>query len=586
MKKLNFVKIFSLAFACVLLMSALAIAGFSQEATTVEIVSNNVYYGDTYQIMYAINAPEGAEISATDSKGNAVEVVPFAQAPTVTVNGVECKAYITKQGVSAQALDEVITLTVSANGVTATRAYSVLAYLFERMYVKNNVEGAELAMFEALLTYANAADLFFNGSENNTLISDLKYVSVVGGTLDGVADRGMFAQNSTPFANLTCNLTVGATQFVRWYVSVNGAEAVVMDLDDIKALAITGNVTTVTAVVMDLCSDGHTWLDATCKAPKTCDVCGATEGELGTHADKNDDFKCDACSTVIEPADGDALTLSQAITLGKCFTKDKYTTNKFYITGVITEVTNTTFGNVYIKDESGKTFLVYGLYSMDGSTRYDALSYKPVPGDEITVYGVIGYYTEAQMKNAWIDEVIAHTHNYSEATCTDPAACTLCGLVNGTALGHTEANDEGLCDRCGTNLNAAQPVDLKLDFSSKNNRTAYSTSQQVWEQNGVKLINDKSASTTNVGDYYNPARFYASSKITIECAGMTKIVFNCNSSSYATALKTSIGTVSGATVTVSGSVVTVTFEQPTDSFVIAKLSAQVRVNNIVVTALQ
>ena len=586
MKKLNFVKIFSLAFACVLLMSALAIAGFSQEATTVEIVSNNVYFGDTYQIMYAINAPEGAEISATDSKGNAVEVVPFAQQPTATLNGVDCKVYITKQGVAAQALDEEITLTVSANGVTATRAYSVLAYLFERMYVKNNVEGAELDMFNALLTYANAADLFFNGAENNTLISTLKYVSVVGGTLDGVADRSMFAQNSTPFANLTCNLTVGEKQFVRWYVSVDGAEAVVMELDEIKALAITGNVTTVTAVVMDLCSEGHTWLDATCKAPKTCDVCGTTEGELGTHADKNNDFKCDACSTVIEPADGDSLTISQALTLGKCFAKEKYTTNKFYITGVITEVTNTTYGNVYIKDESGAKILVYGIYSSDGSIRYDAMSYKPVAGDEITVYGVIGYYTEAQMKDSWLDEVIQHTHSNSEATCTDPAACTICGLISGAALGHTEANDEGKCDRCGTDLNAAQPVDLKLDFSSKNNRTAYSTSQQVWEQNGVKLINDKSASTNNVGDYYNPARFYANSKITIECAGMTKIVFNCNSSSYATALKNSLGTVSGATVSVSGSIVTVTFDQPTDSFVIGKLTAQVRFNSMTVSALQ
>lgn len=29
---------------------------------------------------------------------------------------------------------------------------------------------------------------------------------------------------------------------------------------------------------------GHSWQDATCQAPKTCDVCGVTEGDIGTHS--------------------------------------------------------------------------------------------------------------------------------------------------------------------------------------------------------------------------------------------------------------------------------------------------------------
>ena len=63
---------------------------------------------------------------------------------------------------------------------------------------------------------------------------------------------------------------------------------------------------------------------------------------------------------------------------------------------------------------------------------------------------------------------------------------------------------------------------------------------------------------------------------------MTKIAFTCGSSTYAANLKSSIGTVSGATVTVSGSVVTVVFETAVDSFNIAKLTAQVRINSITV----
>lgn len=125
----------------------------------------------------------------------------------------------------------------------------------------------------------------------------------------------------------------------------------------------------------------------------------------------------------------------------------------------------------------------------------------------------------------------------------------------------------------------------ELSFANKTNRTTFTTSQQVWEQNGIKLINDKAASTSNVADYSSPARFYASSKITIECENITKIVFVCNSSSYATAMKNSIGTVSGATVAIGGSNVTVTFTTPVNNFVIAKLTAQVRVNSLTVTHL-
>ena len=121
-----------------------------------------------------------------------------------------------------------------------------------------------------------------------------------------------------------------------------------------------------------------------------------------------------------------------------------------------------------------------------------------------------------------------------------------------------------------------------LSFSSKNQRTSFSTSQQVWEQNGVKLVNDKSSSTSNVADYANPVRFYASSKITVSMEGktITKIEFTCNSNSYATALKNSIG----STATASGSKVTVELATPASSYVINKLTAQVRMNSLTVYA--
>ena len=84
----------------------------------------------------------------------------------------------------------------------------------------------------------------------------------------------------------------------------------------------------------------------------------------------------------------------------------------------------------------------------------------------------------------------------------------------------------------------AETATATLSFADKAQRTSYSTTQQVWEQNGITFTNNKNSSQTNVGDYANPVRLYANSEIVIEFGqNMTKIKFTCGSSDYATALK-------------------------------------------------
>jgi hypothetical protein len=125
-------------------------------------------------------------------------------------------------------------------------------------------------------------------------------------------------------------------------------------------------------------------------------------------------------------------------------------------------------------------------------------------------------------------------------------------------------------------------VTATLTFDNKAKRTTFSTTQQVWEENGIKLTNDKAASTNAVADYVKPARFYQGSSITVSAPSKIEtIVFDCNSTSHATALKNSIG--STATVTVSSDKVTVTLDGTADNFVVAKLTAQVRMDAITVT---
>ena len=124
-----------------------------------------------------------------------------------------------------------------------------------------------------------------------------------------------------------------------------------------------------------------------------------------------------------------------------------------------------------------------------------------------------------------------------------------------------------------------------LSFASTAQRDSQTTTKQVWSNDGITFTNNKGSSTTNVGNYSNPVRLYASSEVIVEHTSgkITQIVFVANSSAYATAMKNSIGTVSDATVSVSGSKVTVTFTNSVESFTVAKLTAQVRLNSLTVT---
>ena len=319
------------------------------------------------------------------------------------------------------------------------------------------------------------------------------------------------------------------------------------------------------------------WESANCTTAKKCTECGRTDGNPLGHTNVDDNpYFCDrdGCGHLFEenlPAADSVLTIEEAIALGKYFANDTYTPNKYYITGTVQDVTND-HGNMHITDANGNELYIYGSYDATGTNKYGNMPIKHVVGDTVTVYGVIGAYNDkAQMKNGWTT-VDAHKHEYSTATCTVLATCR-CGSTTGEFANHVYEN--GTC-QCGKIEGSTALNKAVLDLSNKNNRTEFSTSKQVWSANGITVTNEKGSSSSNVADYA-PPRFYANSTVTVEGIGMKTIVFVCNNSSYANALKNSISD-SNATATVSGSNVTVTFNNAVDSFTI-KLTAQVRMGN-------
>ncbi len=113
-----------------------------------------------------------------------------------------------------------------------------------------------------------------------------------------------------------------------------------------------------------------------------------------------------------EGAENNLLTITEAIALGNQFAHDTFSTEKYYVVGEITEVYDTEYGNMRIKDSEGNIFTVYGTYDETGAIRYDGMETKPVVGDTVKVYGVIGRYGDSpQMKKGWIVEHIPAQEN-------------------------------------------------------------------------------------------------------------------------------------------------------------------------------
>lgn len=190
-------------------------------------------------------------------------------------------------------------------------------------------------------------------------------------------------------------------------------------------------------------------------------------------------------------------------------------------------------------------------------------------------------------------EHINRSETRIEATCTSAGSvitvCDDCGISLGSneiaALGHT--TDSGVCARCGKTVGVddSETSERTLTFDSTDKRTAFTTLEQIWEENGVKLTNNKASSQSDVADYSSPARFYKNSEIIIDCKGLIKLVFDCNNASYATSLASSIGTLSGVEVTVSSDKVTVVLGSSVDSFTVSLSDGQIRVDSITVTSI-
>ena len=112
------------------------------------------------------------------------------------------------------------------------------------------------------------------------------------------------------------------------------------------------------------------------------------------------------------PAADSELTIAQALEVAGNFEHDTYTKDKYYVTATVKEVSNTTYGNMVVTDGTND-LTIYGTWDSTGTNKYGYMTEtKPVAGDTVKLYGVLGKYNETlQMKNGWIMSVTAGSGN-------------------------------------------------------------------------------------------------------------------------------------------------------------------------------
>ncbi len=101
------------------------------------------------------------------------------------------------------------------------------------------------------------------------------------------------------------------------------------------------------------------------------------------------------------------LTVSEAYELA-LQVGDAGTAEKQYVTGIVKNITNANYGEMYITDGE-KELYIYGVYSANGAKKYPELEEKPYKGDEVFLYGIVKTYNGSpEMGASWLQKFISH----------------------------------------------------------------------------------------------------------------------------------------------------------------------------------
>lgn len=138
-----------------------------------------------------------------------------------------------------------------------------------------------------------------------------------------------------------------------------------------------------------------------------------------THEFVNGKCECGESDPDYVPTDDirdgyNVISIAEAIEIANASGSEK--SEEYYIYGKITNISSFLYGSMTIEDETGSIY-VYGVYSKDGSIRFDALEEMPAVGDEIVIKGALKTYNGTpEVDRAYLQEL---KHNEVEIDDTD-----------------------------------------------------------------------------------------------------------------------------------------------------------------------
>jgi hypothetical protein len=130
-------------------------------------------------------------------------------------------------------------------------------------------------------------------------------------------------------------------------------------------------------------------------------------------------------------------------------------------------------------------------------------------GDQITVTGTMATYNGSRQvaAGATAEIIAAHTcTDFTDATCTAPKTCNICGKTEGSALGHNYV--EGACDRCGAAEPSGEQTTLNVTIADFADANGWENSKPYTEFNlngdiSVTAVGTASGNYgVNTGKYY------------------------------------------------------------------------------------
>lgn len=173
------------------------------------------------------------------------------------------------------------------------------------------------------------------------------------------------------------------------------------------------------------------------------------------------------------------ITIPKLLELGEDLENNAISSEEYYVKGTVKNITNVEYGNMTITDGENDLF-VYGVFSIDGSTKYEGLNEKPVVDDIVYLRGPLKRFNnQLELNNSKLikfekgEPTVIDLDEYEEVTILEARSFEV-----------------------GSNV-IVEGVVARITYANNNNPNGI---YLVDETNSIYIYDNKIASSVNIGN--------------------------------------------------------------------------------------